>query len=964
MKISEITELYETKSNELDDFLYEHTTKNSRKANLLSLNNGMWEIPDTSYETFLKLYSKYYTERRYFLVERRGALSPFTIDLDYDVQYSEEVVIQHIFDLIEIMKEHDNTKDKMDGEVCFQMSTSKDRMHVVFTKVQLSQRDTYELNAHLIETMTRKYHTFSWGKILDSSMGHNGLRMLGSFKPNGGDKTYKPVTIDFHKRTVTEKDITYKWLKSNSVWYNSDGDVITSKYVPPKNNGDIQYETIPKLDKGITIEILRKIVLEGLSDHRSVDYESWRDVIWCIQNVVNEHKLDHHQGKMIAQEFSQKCMDKYDDDYVSSLYDNAQKSYKINKLKLGSLYYWLKLDNKQMFDELKSTPADNNSMALVARNVAYKIDHHELSNIFQLGNNVKWACQSLPKGIKCIPCNNKRCLFNIGIDHNDVDLSYLILQSKKTNIVCMSCGKRTVDNADHDIINTLVSIIRKSEETQQKDIRRDDEELIQLLAKNNIFEDIICDSNKDGWYYMYNNDTGLWEVTTKKYVSSIVRRRIKSLDKELLTKEESFYLGNVCSSTIVVDGALLHMQDKEIENKLDNIKNSIAFANGVYKLDTHVFEPHKKENYVSSTIKYPFDLESINENDVSYINMLYEQWFPNDTERELFLRLVSTSLSGALKLKKCIVLTDERAGDNGKSMCIQFLRETFDIYFAPSKNDFVYASKNTADINSHGAGLLGYKNKRLAIFDELDANKPLDVPKLKELSGGGATCTARAINSGKLITFEWSSFFVLACNECNFPKFNSCDEAFLNRLVIFPMRSKFVKNQKDVDASSFTYLIDENIRDKCRSLTSAHMFVLVEAYKRFQSHGLGELPVSMAAIRRNLIQGSDNTLDMLIDFLNDNVEKADNEMMHAIILSDIKARIRNHGINISTLKRNEFIKLITKAMSQVFTDIKFIEGTFKIKNESGSWIGKRCGWKGIKWIRGSTMQYNIDDIDD
>ena len=46
---------------------------------------------------------------------------------------------------------------------------------------------------------------------------------------------------------------------------------------------------------------------------------------------------------------------------------------------------------------------------------------------------------------------------------------------------------------------------------------------------------------------------------------------------------------------------------------------------------------------------------------------------------------------------------------------------------------FIYKSARSASLNGHDAGMLAFKDKRLAVFEELDKKETLDLAMVKEV---------------------------------------------------------------------------------------------------------------------------------------------------------------------------------------------------------------------------------------
>ena len=173
------------------------------------------------------------------------------------------------------------------------------------------------------------------------------------------------------------------------------------------------------------------------------------------------------------------------------------------------------------------------------------------------------------------------------------------------------------------------------------------------------------------------------------------------------------------------------------------------------------------------------------------IARFYEQVFPVAEEREYFQRVVAHALFGGEPAKAFLVLTDERDGSNGKTTLMRTVEAVFGRYTSAAPRDFLYSNRN-AQPEGHSATTLSFAGKRLAFFDEPDADKKLDARKIKDLTSGDARIRGRVFNSAEVVDLEWAALIVIACNQSNFPRMDASDRPMIKRLKALKMRSLFV----------------------------------------------------------------------------------------------------------------------------------------------------------------------------
>lgn len=92
----------------------------------------------------------------------------------------------------------------------------------------------------------------------------------------------------------------------------------------------------------VPLELLEKIVM-GLKKERAEDRTAWRDVVWAIKSAVGDAGLD------VAIDFSKQSR-KYQGaaDVAGTMADGN------GSIGMGSLWHWLKEDNRKLFEELQA----------------------------------------------------------------------------------------------------------------------------------------------------------------------------------------------------------------------------------------------------------------------------------------------------------------------------------------------------------------------------------------------------------------------------------------------------------------------------------------------------------------------------------------------------------------------------------------------------------------------------------
>lgn len=102
------------------------------------------------------------------------------------------------------------------------------------------------------------------------------------------------------------------------------------------------------------------------------------------------------------------------------------------------------------------------------------------------------------------------------------------------------------------------------------------------------------------------------------------------------------------------------------------------------------------------------------------------------------------------------------------------------------------------------------KGKRIVLADELKKSMRLDDALVKNLAGGHYVVEGRRIGVYDQFRFTWQAGIIMVFNEGDSPKFDPADTAFMERILVCPMRSKFISCEED-DGDSYTFRIDRAI---------------------------------------------------------------------------------------------------------------------------------------------------------
>jgi phage/plasmid-associated DNA primase len=88
-----------------------------------------------------------------------------------------------------------------------------------------------------------------------------------------------------------------------------------------------------------------KLLLDILHQKRSEEYGLWFDVLCALAHTSQSYKS-------LGEYFSKKCVEKFDLSYFEKIWESILIK-KSNKLSMGSIHYWAKLDNPDRYEEVR-----------------------------------------------------------------------------------------------------------------------------------------------------------------------------------------------------------------------------------------------------------------------------------------------------------------------------------------------------------------------------------------------------------------------------------------------------------------------------------------------------------------------------------------------------------------------------------------------------------------------------------
>ena len=248
-------------------------------------------------------------------------------------------------------------------------------------------------------------------------------------------------------------------------------------------------------------------------------------------------------------------------------------------------------------------------------------------------------------------------------------------------------------------------------------------------------------------------------------------------------------------------------------------------------------------------------------------------------------------LSGRRKAKKLLIVTDRSNGNNGKTTFMALMTKFFGEYADCGGTKFVCKGAFDRDRDSHDAGLEPLRGKRMLLAEELKNCMKLDDAMLKKLAGGDEVIVqGRRCGSNDRFRFVWQAGIILVFNEGDCPQFDAGDNAFMSRLLIAPMRSKFVSGDPSTDPEDFEFPVSDTIKARFPFMMSALADILLDNFHDGSTSVFEHLPLAM----REWQQGVAAEANPLSEWL-EQVTEVTGVIADFVLLSDLKVRYEASG---------------------------------------------------------------------
>jgi P4 family phage/plasmid primase-like protien len=276
--------------------------------------------------------------------------------------------------------------------------------------------------------------------------------------------------------------------------------------------------------------------------------------------------------------------------------------------------------------------------------------------------------------------------------------------------------------------------------------------------------------------------------------------------------------------------------DPNFHNNLDENIYLLCFTNGVYDLETNVFRDGCPDDYISLCTGYDYVKYDKDDSTVEEIKSFLKKIQPNREMRNYMMGVFSTCLTGSIGEENFYVMTG--FGANGKSKVMEILKHTLGDYYKPM--DIRVLTLKRSSSSTASPEIADKKGIRLCSLDEPEEDDKLNTSFLK-LWSGGDMLVARALFKDPVYFKPQFKPFLL-CNKL--PNIKDNGHGTWRRIKVIPFLSTFLrsfeitKEMKKKGLPPNHFRADEKLSEKLSEWKSAFMCMLLEHYQDYKKNGL------------------------------------------------------------------------------------------------------------------------------
>jgi P4 family phage/plasmid primase-like protien len=369
---------------------------------------------------------------------------------------------------------------------------------------------------------------------------------------------------------------------------------------------------------------------------------------------------------------------------------------------------------------------------------------------------------------------------------------------------------------------------------------------------------IFCKGDKETYFF----NGSRWEIMRDMY--SVVYTILFKIAKEYYYARDNSKEMNECLIRVIKNlndttwkkKTITEIQAMIREDYVDwdnpAIRETVTLRDGVIDFSNKQIEKRNgyRAEFRLKYIDYSVD-DVMNAGEPESFLQFMKELFPDEETNEMAMQLISLCISG--NSNKRIFQLWEGDGYNGKSTLIDIIKEIL-----KGKTNTYNPKLLMPDRRDSGLGvtpeLASFQGSYAAVGTEVEQGNEFSTGIIKNLTGGD-TITANPKFKDQ-IEFYPTWQLILAVNDL--PRFNSLDNAFIDRLYILPFKMTFPKSKNDRAALLEKGIPEEYIgerKDKNALLASifsekpAIIKKMISVYLQIENENDGYIKESAEALR-------------------------------------------------------------------------------------------------------------------
>lgn len=298
--------------------------------------------------------------------------------------------------------------------------------------------------------------------------------------------------------------------------------------------------------------------------------------------------------------------------------------------------------------------------------------------------------------------------------------------------------------------------------------------------------------------FIYNVESG--GLCKKYHVSSFTRYLLNYVNKlhHLFTRDEIIFIYQ-SPETIYKRMCEMYLDTGTLNNiECDQYRNIMVMSNGIgtpgiavdWKTCKFLLAAPRNA-YCTRYTGWCYN-EHLAQQYRDELNSYLQQLFVDNAKLKIFLSYVYSVLVGRpCHHKYFLILTDDRDGDTGKSSLMKFLRQFFGTQYCIDGDQFVVMSTTitATTLNKAKRQLIG---KHLLLVDNATSNKRLNVDFVKKLSDNDHIIPLQKSKRHKNNqNTNVHVGLIIACHNGRFFNFDGNDDAFVKRMLVLKLTSKY-----------------------------------------------------------------------------------------------------------------------------------------------------------------------------